>query len=107
MLLKQGYRHVYISRAFAKRNGFIPDDATPGYYGYTGLISIGVFRRPLSVYACTRVLNGIFYFIPRRVAYNTRPNNDKPYSLPFRRITLRRRSWTLIHGTEKCEDRYA
>jgi len=41
MLLKQGYRHVYISRAFAKRNGFIPDDATPGYYGYTGLISIG------------------------------------------------------------------
>ncbi|KAF8319338.1 hypothetical protein DL93DRAFT_2124680 [Clavulina sp. PMI_390] len=41
MLLKQGYRHVYISRAFAKRNGFIPDDATPGFYGYTGLISIG------------------------------------------------------------------
>lgn len=41
MLLKNGYRHVYISRAFAKRNGFIPDDATPGFYGYTGLISIG------------------------------------------------------------------
>jgi hypothetical protein len=51
MLLKQGYRHVYISRAFAKRNGFIPDDATPGYYGYTGLISIGVFRHPFHVYA--------------------------------------------------------
>lgn len=43
MLLKNGYRHVYISRAFAKRNGFIPDDATPGNYGYTGLISIGTF----------------------------------------------------------------
>lgn len=48
MLLKQGYRHVYISRAFAKRNGFIPDDATPGFYGYTGLISIGAFLFLLS-----------------------------------------------------------
>lgn len=41
MLLKNGYRHVYISRSFARRNGFIPQDAAPGYYGYTGLISIG------------------------------------------------------------------
>lgn len=63
MLLKQGYRHVYISRAFAKRNGFIPDDATPGYYGYTGLISIGAFFlfksfTPLFVYL--PVLNKLF-----------------------------------------------
>ncbi|KAF8310224.1 uncharacterized protein EI90DRAFT_2987399 [Cantharellus anzutake] len=41
MLLKSGYRHVYISRNFAKRHGFIPENATPGMYGYTGLISIG------------------------------------------------------------------
>jgi hypothetical protein len=41
MLLKSGYRHVYMSRAFAKKHKFIPDDATPGFYGYTGLISLG------------------------------------------------------------------
>lgn len=38
MLLKSGYRHVYISRAFAKRHGFIPKDAQPGLYGYGGLV---------------------------------------------------------------------
>ncbi|PAV23617.1 hypothetical protein PNOK_0068500 [Pyrrhoderma noxium] len=41
MLLKSGYRHVYISRAFAKRHGFIPKDAQPGLYGYGGLVNIG------------------------------------------------------------------
>jgi len=46
MLLKSGYRHVYISRNFAKHHGFIPDDATPGMYGYTGLISIGEPEAP-------------------------------------------------------------
>ncbi len=38
MLLKNGYRHVYISRKFALRHGFIPHDATPGHYGYGGLV---------------------------------------------------------------------
>ena len=38
MLLKSGYRHVYISRKFAIKNGFIPRDAAPGYYGYSGLV---------------------------------------------------------------------
>lgn len=47
MLLKNGYRHVYVSRAFAKRNNFIRDDAAPGMYGYTGLISIGNSRIPM------------------------------------------------------------
>jgi hypothetical protein len=51
MLLKNGYRHVYISRAFAKRHNFIPPDATPGYYGYSGLISIGQW--PLTVGSTT------------------------------------------------------
>ncbi|KAJ8507596.1 hypothetical protein ONZ45_g10046 [Pleurotus djamor] len=41
MLLKSGYRHVYISRKFAQRHGFIPEDATPGLYGYGGLVNIG------------------------------------------------------------------
>ena len=38
MLLKNGYRHVYISRKFALRHGFIPNDAAPGHYGYGGLV---------------------------------------------------------------------
>ena len=38
MLLKNGYRHVYISRKFALRHGFIPVDAAPGHYGYGGLV---------------------------------------------------------------------
>ncbi|KAL0946739.1 hypothetical protein HGRIS_012918 [Hohenbuehelia grisea] len=41
MLLKSGYRHVYISRKFALKHGFIPDDAAPGHYGYGGLVNIG------------------------------------------------------------------
>lgn len=38
MLLKNGYRHVYISRKFALKHGFIPGDAAPGHYGYGGLV---------------------------------------------------------------------
>jgi len=41
MLLKKGYRHVYISRAFAMKHNFIPKDAAPGLYGYGGLVNIG------------------------------------------------------------------
>ncbi|PPQ91403.1 hypothetical protein CVT25_014291 [Psilocybe cyanescens] len=43
MLLKSGYRHVYISRKFAVKHGFIPPDAAPGSYGYGGLVNIGVW----------------------------------------------------------------
>lgn len=38
MLLKNGYRHVYMSRKFAVKHGFVPKDASLGYYGYSGLI---------------------------------------------------------------------
>ena len=38
MLLKNGYRHVYMSRKFALKHGFIPTDAAPGHYGYSGLV---------------------------------------------------------------------
>jgi len=41
MLLKSGYRHVYISRKFALKHGFIPADAAPGHYGYGGLVNLG------------------------------------------------------------------
>ncbi|KAF7975819.1 hypothetical protein HWV62_8363 [Athelia sp. TMB] len=43
MLLKAGYRHVYISRKFALKHGFIPHDAAPGNYGYSGLVNIGTW----------------------------------------------------------------
>ncbi|KAF9061919.1 hypothetical protein BDP27DRAFT_1234384 [Rhodocollybia butyracea] len=43
MLLKAGYRHVYISRKFALENGFIPADTAPGHYGYTGLVHLGTW----------------------------------------------------------------
>ena len=41
MLLKAGHRHVYISRKFALKHGFIPNDAAPGHYGYSGLVNLG------------------------------------------------------------------
>ncbi len=43
MLLKAGYKHVYMSRKFALKHRFIPPDATPGYYGYGGLVSLGTW----------------------------------------------------------------
>jgi len=43
MLLKSGYRHVYISRKFAMKHEFIPSDAAPGHYGYGGLVNIGTW----------------------------------------------------------------
>ncbi|KIL69977.1 hypothetical protein M378DRAFT_720434 [Amanita muscaria Koide BX008] len=43
MLLKSGYRHVYMSRKFALKHKFIPPDAAPGYYGYSGLVSLGTW----------------------------------------------------------------
>lgn len=41
--MKVGYRHVYISRKFAQSHSFIPRDATPGHYGYGGLVNIGTW----------------------------------------------------------------
>jgi len=43
MLLKVGYRHVYISRKFAQKHRFVPRDAKPGNYGYGGLVNIGTW----------------------------------------------------------------
>ncbi|KAG6820639.1 hypothetical protein H0H93_013838 [Arthromyces matolae] len=43
MLLRAGHRHVYISRKFAIKHGFIPKDAAPGHYGYGGLVNIGTW----------------------------------------------------------------
>lgn len=40
MLLKSGYRHVYISHSFALKHGFVSKDIMLGH-GYSGLVSIG------------------------------------------------------------------
>ena len=45
MLLKNGYRHVYMSRKFAVRHGFVPKDASLGYYGYGGLVKYATLPR--------------------------------------------------------------
>ncbi|KAK0546788.1 hypothetical protein OC846_002070 [Tilletia horrida] len=41
MMLKSGYRHVYVSRNFALTHGFIPKDTTPGTYGFNGITNLG------------------------------------------------------------------
>ena len=43
MLLKSGYRHVYMSRNFALEHKFVPPNAAPGYHGYSGLVSLGIW----------------------------------------------------------------
>ncbi|KAI6157682.1 hypothetical protein BKA82DRAFT_130893 [Pisolithus tinctorius] len=49
MLLRKGYRHVYMSRKFALKHGFIPADAAPGHYGYGGLVNLGKWPITLTV----------------------------------------------------------
>ncbi|KAF9014078.1 hypothetical protein BDQ17DRAFT_1386620 [Cyathus striatus] len=62
MLLKSGYRYVYISRKFAMEHGFIPEDATPGHYGYSGLVNIGSW--PITL-------------VPSATQPNSRPNQQR------------------------------
>jgi hypothetical protein len=62
MLLKNGYRHVYISRKFALKHGFIPSDAAPGHYGYSGLVNLGKWPITLKTaadFADTTQANGV------------------------------------------------
>jgi hypothetical protein len=39
MLLKKGYRHVYMSRHFAKRHGLVPPEVVPGWVSSNNDIS--------------------------------------------------------------------
>jgi hypothetical protein len=38
MLLKSDHRHVYVARKFAILHGLVPKEASPGQFGYTGLV---------------------------------------------------------------------
>ncbi|KAF9227443.1 hypothetical protein BS17DRAFT_727721 [Gyrodon lividus] len=78
MLLKSGYRHVYISRKFALKHGFIPADAAPGHYGYGGLVNLGKWPVTLTPAASFPSQNSTS---PRGHATSPRSNDD-PHHQP-------------------------
>lgn len=41
--MKSGHRACYMSRAFAQQHGFIPKDAAPGFYGFSGITNLGTW----------------------------------------------------------------
>ncbi|KDE04912.1 hypothetical protein MVLG_04669 [Microbotryum lychnidis-dioicae p1A1 Lamole] len=41
MMMKAGHRACYMSRAFAQQHAFIPKDAAPGFYGFSGITNLG------------------------------------------------------------------
>ncbi|GAA5846115.1 hypothetical protein JCM11251_001638 [Rhodosporidiobolus azoricus] len=43
MMMKSGHRACYMSRAFAQEHNFIPRDAAPGFYGFSGITNLGVW----------------------------------------------------------------
>lgn len=64
MMLKSGYRHVYVSRSFALNHGFIPKDTTPGTYGFNGITNLGKWPVQIGSKAvsCTVMLAEDSYF---------------------------------------------
>ncbi|GAA6048979.1 hypothetical protein JCM3770_005423 [Rhodotorula araucariae] len=43
MMMKSGHRACYMSRAFAQAHNFIPRDAAPGFYGFSGITNLGTW----------------------------------------------------------------
>ncbi|KAF8197558.1 hypothetical protein BJ912DRAFT_875300 [Pholiota molesta] len=86
MLLKSGYRHVYISRKFAIKHGFIPQDTAPGNYGYGGLVNIGTWPITLAPSAAQPHLPAAGYQRPDAFlglnAATARTAESTPYSSP-------------------------
>jgi hypothetical protein len=83
MLLKNGYRHVYISRKFALRHGFIPEDAAPGHYGYSGLVNLGKWPITLKTaadFTDGTQTNGVSNASPS--LNHLRPSKSKTVSVP-------------------------
>lgn len=83
MLLKNGYRHVYISRKFALRHGFIPEDAAPGHYGYSGLVNLGKWPITLKTaadFTDGTQTNGVSDAAPS--SNHLRPSKSKTVSIP-------------------------
>ena len=82
MLLKSGYRHVYISRKFAIKHGFIPPDAAPGHYGYGGLVNIGSWPITLTPSSTQPSLLASGYQHPEAPRSSTPSPSHTPYSSP-------------------------
>ncbi|KAF9484678.1 hypothetical protein BDN70DRAFT_797240 [Pholiota conissans] len=84
MLLKSGYRHVYISRKFAIKHGFIPPDTAPGNYGYGGLVNIGTWPITLTPSSTQPNLPAAGYQRPDAFNNATAPRTAEstPYSSP-------------------------
>ena len=82
MLLKSGYRHVYISRKFAIKHGFIPVDAAPGNYGYGGLVNIGLWPITLTPSSSQPNLHGAGYQRPDAFPPPSPTPSHTPFSSP-------------------------
>ena len=82
MLLKSGYRHVYISRKFAIKHGFIPVDAVPGSYGYGGLVNIGLWPITLMPSASQPNLHATRYQCPDAFPPPSPTPSHTPFSSP-------------------------
>ncbi|KAH7926676.1 hypothetical protein BV22DRAFT_1008582 [Leucogyrophana mollusca] len=82
MLLKNGYRHVYISRKFALKHGFIPADAAPGHYGYGGLVNLG--KWPITLTAAGNFPSSPQFHSPSPApnASGSAPRKSKTVSVP-------------------------
>lgn len=79
MLLKSGYKHVYMSRKFALKHRFIPPDATPGYYGYGGLVALGewpITLTPASTSASSSISPSHLLSRPSSLHKSTKDGND-------------------------------
>lgn len=79
MLLKNGYRYVYISRKFAMKHGFIPADAAPGHYGYGGLVKYAI----LSFSGLSNLCNLLVFSQYWQMARHRRSYEDNSLRLPF------------------------
>jgi len=82
MLLKSGYRHVYISRKFAIKHGFIPVDAIPGNYGYGGLVNIGLWPITLTPSSSQPNLHATGYQRPDAFPPPSPTPSHTPFSSP-------------------------
>ena len=102
MLLKNGYRHVYMSRKFAVKHGFVPKDASLGYYGYSGLIKCvlfsGVTGYPLSLFFQYRHLANQVVRPQRSRGTRTVPRLNLTHCVPLGRTAFRRHFGSIIYG---------
>lgn len=57
--MKAGHRACYMSRAFAQQHAFIPKDAAPGFYGFSGITNLGSWPIKVCSFAARLVRESI------------------------------------------------